>query len=165
MSNIPTTMSDGRPGSIGDILLSMSKVRAMMNAPAPAHTSEIVTVPCSMPQTLDMTLSGIEMVVSEMCVSREQVRFPKSKKKRIRKKWAKRDENYRYVPMAYHWRQGSRDNLLVHPAIAKAVAAALNRSVEAMERHLLFGDTDPSAPPPRGFLNDAAFLTLTISGE
>jgi hypothetical protein len=28
----------------------------------------------------------------------EQIRFPRSKKKRIRKKWAKRPENWRVVP-------------------------------------------------------------------
>jgi hypothetical protein len=34
----------------------------------------------------------------DSCAICEQFRFPRSKKKRIRKKWAKRPENWRVVP-------------------------------------------------------------------
>ena len=47
--------------------------------------------------------------------SLEQVRFPKSKKKRIRKKWEKREENYRLVPfgpkcfcLGHDWFEGDK---------------------------------------------------------
>lgn len=42
----------------------------------------------------------IEVHVNDIaCVSKKfvQCKFPKSKKKRIRKKWSKRDENFRLV--------------------------------------------------------------------
>jgi hypothetical protein len=46
-------------------------------------------------------------------VERKQVRFPRSKKKRIRNKWAKREENYRVSPRIY--RLGG--DLYAHPSI------------------------------------------------
>lgn len=44
------------------------------------------------------SINGIQIIVNDtICIKREyrQFRFPKSKKKRIRKKWAKRKENYK----------------------------------------------------------------------
>jgi len=43
-------------------------------------------------------LGGVDVFVNDMaCISKEwkQYRFPKSKKKRIRKKWSKRSKNFR----------------------------------------------------------------------
>lgn len=43
-------------------------------------------------------IEGLEIIVNDIaCISKEwkQYRFPKTKKSRIRKKWAKRSENFR----------------------------------------------------------------------
>ncbi len=43
---------------------------------------------------------GIQVIVNDLvCVydKWKQYRFPKSRKKRIRKKWAKRNENFKFV--------------------------------------------------------------------
>jgi hypothetical protein len=44
-----------------------------------------------------------------------QYRFPRSKKKRIRKKWAKDLRNYRYVPWKTVYLMG--DTVFAHPAV------------------------------------------------
>ena len=44
-------------------------------------------------------LLAMPIVMSEHAMEWRQVRFPKSKKKRIRRKWAKRAENWANVPM------------------------------------------------------------------
>jgi hypothetical protein len=61
-------------------------------------------------------LAAITIWESRHCVERVQFRYPKSKKLRIRKKWAKREENVRYEPRAYLY---NKDTILCHPAIAK----------------------------------------------
>lgn len=48
-------------------------------------------------------------------LKRVQVRFPKSKRKRIRKKWSKRDCNYEYKDHYIEFRMG--DVILVHSSI------------------------------------------------
>jgi hypothetical protein len=51
----------------------------------------------------------------------EQFRFPCSKKKRIRNKWAKRPENHR--PARHALQMG--DKLICHPAFAARLRASL----------------------------------------
>lgn len=46
-------------------------------------------------------LASINIIQSSQCAERKQFRFPKSKKKRIRAKWSKREENYKYIPKIY----------------------------------------------------------------
>lgn len=60
-------------------------------------------------------LGGIRVLESSHCQERVQFRFPRSKKKRIRNKWIKREENVRYEPRAYRF-QGQ---VICHPSIAK----------------------------------------------
>ena len=43
-------------------------------------------------------LQGNPVYVSSYLVVREQFRFPRTKRKRIRKKWAKRTKNFRQFP-------------------------------------------------------------------
>ena len=45
-------------------------------------------------------LAGFDIVIHDKPVGRQQIRFPKSKKKRIRKKWAKRPWNYKPLFLA-----------------------------------------------------------------
>jgi hypothetical protein len=40
-------------------------------------------------------LAGFSIVIYDLPVGQKQFRFPKTKKKRIRKKWAKRPENFK----------------------------------------------------------------------
>jgi hypothetical protein len=50
-----------------------------------------------------------------------QIRFPRSKRARIRKKWANRIENYRRDPSGYMM----KGKLVLHPSIYHQVVAAL----------------------------------------
>lgn len=44
---------------------------------------------------------AIKVFSNPYCYRREQVRFPRSKKKRIRKKWAKNEKNFKNVPLMF----------------------------------------------------------------
>jgi hypothetical protein len=59
------------------------------------------------------SFNGMRIVVSELMADRVQFRFPRSKKKRMRKKWAKNPENWKYVPWDRAYRVG--DTLHMHP--------------------------------------------------
>ena len=61
---------------------------------APAHQTK---------PPIDITFHSptFSFVESEYCMERKQVRFPRSKRKRIRKKWAKQDKNFAMVPAVY----------------------------------------------------------------
>lgn len=48
-----------------------------------------------------MDYRGIRIFQSIYCVSEKQTRFPRSKRKRIRKKWAKDKRNWTLKPAAY----------------------------------------------------------------
>lgn len=52
--------------------------------------------------SLPSCLDGIRVMSTPWMCDRIQTRFPKSKKKRIRKKWAKNPKNYSNVP----WKKG-----------------------------------------------------------
>lgn len=41
---------------------------------------------------------GLPVRESELCMTRAQVRFPRSKRRRIQKKWAKQDRNFEEKP-------------------------------------------------------------------
>ncbi len=55
---------------------------------------------------------------------REQFRFPRSKKKRIRKKWRKRRENWRAMSVAYRLPGGQ---LIMHPSVYAQLQVELDR--------------------------------------
>lgn len=55
----------------------------------------------------------MKVIKSIHCVERRQTRFPKSKKFRIRKKWAKREANHIYIPKAFQM----GDTFYMHPTI------------------------------------------------
>ena len=59
---------------------------------------------------------GIRILESAQCQERVQWRFPRSKKKRIRKKWAQREENVRYEPRAYQY---GANTIICHPSYAQ----------------------------------------------
>jgi hypothetical protein len=77
------------------------------------------------------TLYGFRVVVDASLADRVQFRFPKTWKKRIRKKWAKRPENYRVVPRKDVYRVG--DRLLMHPALWEELKKAVRESQSVRE--------------------------------
>ena len=68
-------------------------------------------------------MAGVRVLESEHLVIREQVRFPRSKRKRIRKKWAKRPENWAERPDPDIYRMADpitgRVQLVCHPETAR----------------------------------------------
>lgn len=62
--------------------------------------------------------TGLKIITSEHAQTwhREQVRFPRSKKARIRRKWSKQEKNFRSGMQPSCFRMG--DNLICHPSIA-----------------------------------------------
>lgn len=70
--------------------------------------------------------SGYTIITSPMMGDRRQVRFPRSKKKRIRKKWRKNPKYWATIPWEKAVRQGNV--LIMHPILAQrmrdAIAAA-----------------------------------------
>jgi len=56
---------------------------------------------------------GMSVYMSSNAVSKQQVRFPRTKKKRIQKKWRKDNSNFDFKPAAYM--VGGR--LIAHPAL------------------------------------------------
>lgn len=63
------------------------------------------------------TLFGLPVIVSQHAekIERTQVRFPRTKKKRIQKKWSKQERNYKItaIPLAFRTPMG----IIVHPSI------------------------------------------------
>ncbi len=72
----------------------------------------------------------MNIIVSPHCLKRgPQFRFPHSKKKRIRNKWAKRDRNFRWLPQMY--RMG--ETIIAHPVMARELKRqCLESSVDPM---------------------------------
>jgi len=63
-----------------------------------------------------------------MTTKREQIKFPRSKKKRICKKWRKNSKNYKswYVPAVYAF----RDAFVVHPDIIDKLMEKVNGKLD-----------------------------------
>lgn len=59
----------------------------------------------------------IQIVESPHCVERKQWRFPRSKKRRTRNKWTKREENVRYEPRAFQL-VNEPNKIFCHPEFA-----------------------------------------------
>lgn len=67
---------------------------------------------------------GFEVYESEFLVVRKQTKFPRSKKKRIRKKWAKQDKNWTTTPLPTMIRMGFK--LFAHPATIARLKKEIN---------------------------------------
>lgn len=63
-------------------------------------------------------LMGMRVFVSPFCTARKQVRFPRSRKRRIIKKWKRRESNYQEVPAAYM----VNGELHAHPQVVTRIA-------------------------------------------
>lgn len=66
------------------------------------------------------------MQTSAHLVERKQVRFPRSKRRRIRKKWSKRMENWRESPSPYIYQLMGR-TLVMHPAMLVRLREVLDQ--------------------------------------
>lgn len=60
---------------------------------------------------------GPQIFESPHLQTRTQFRFPRSRKRRIRKKWAARENNYKYIPNIYY--DAARNVIYAHPSIAQ----------------------------------------------
>ncbi|MCP4571443.1 MAG: hypothetical protein GY838_03755 [bacterium] len=77
--------------------------------------------------------AAVHIVENVSMVDRRQVRFPRSKKKRIRRKWAKQLRNWQSVPqdVIYKLREpGRSEKWVMHPAIAKQLREAVEGETE-----------------------------------
>lgn len=73
--------------------------------------------------------AGLRVFSQPYMADWKQVKFPRSKKKRIQKKWSRRPENYRDVPWGTFYRIG--DAIYAHPMMIekwKRYHAALQKS-------------------------------------
>ncbi len=60
------------------------------------------------------SLTGLDIIADPNMTERRQVRYPRTKKQRIRRKWAGRQENYRSFPSRESLQIGRR--IYMHPA-------------------------------------------------
>lgn len=73
-------------------------------------------------------LYGIQVISSPEAVKHVQYRFPRSKKRRIRKKWAKQEKNYQYEPMSYLVNSGyGRPQLICHPSVYNKISTEIDK--------------------------------------
>ena len=81
---------------------------------------------------VETAIGGYEIRESVFLIKEVQFRFPRTKSKRIRKKWAKRKENYRSGPSDDVYLMGG--TIICHPIIAdkirKQCAATIDRKIE-----------------------------------
>ena len=85
---------------------------------------------------LDGLPLGFKIIESPHMADRVQVRFPRSKKRRIRKKWAKRPDNWRDVPWDHYLIAhglGGQTFVLMHPTMAVAYRWVVSRLFAAKE--------------------------------
>lgn len=68
---------------------------------------------------------GFRVILNDFMADYKQVKFPRSKKKRIRRKWAKNLKNYAYVPWTKMYQMGG-DTLVMHPAMYERLKRELN---------------------------------------
>jgi len=73
---------------------------------------------------------GMPVYSSPYATTRAQFRSPRSKKKRMRKKFAKKPENFREAPAAYMMTEQGRQ-MVMHPDVMRAVIEASKGQDEA----------------------------------
>lgn len=71
---------------------------------------------------------GYKLMPSKLLVERGQVRFPKSKSHRIRKKWSKRFCNFGDVPMQKVWILKPQRMIIGHPRLIKSLIKLIEKT-------------------------------------
>jgi hypothetical protein len=81
----------GRRNKVKKIII-IGKVGKMMRPDETVHAQLLRDWQENMQNAL---LHNLNIYINQLLAERKQIRFPRSKKKRIRRKWAKCEENYR----------------------------------------------------------------------
>jgi hypothetical protein len=81
------------------------------------------------PLTLGM-LAGLTVHSDQYMRDWKQVRFPRSKKRRIRKKWTKQRKNFGWVPSPTIYRMGNM--IIAHPKTINAFIRKYNNGQSAI---------------------------------
>lgn len=68
---------------------------------------------------------GIELVPNDLLADRRQTRFPKSKSRRIRRKWTKRQSNWSMVPRMSYYMMGNQ--LIAHLVMIEKIRRAIGQ--------------------------------------
>ena len=69
---------------------------------------------------------GLKLVSDHHMADRKQVTFPRSKKRRIRKKWAKQAKHYKWIPWDTMYRMGN--TIFLHPSKLAELKKTLSNS-------------------------------------
>lgn len=88
----------------------------LKNEPTSSATEAEFKLNQGMPRMIGSILDGIKVITSTFCTTRQQYRFPRSKKKRTQKKWRKDQRNWSEQPAMYMI--GGRD-IVAHPEIVR----------------------------------------------
>jgi len=73
-----------------------------------------------------LTFNGLHVILDQNMFDRVQVIFPRSKKKRIQKKFSKNQKNYKNVPKDYILQIGN-DSLIMHPVVWEKLQRELRK--------------------------------------
>lgn len=79
---------------------------------------------------MSASFAGLKCIESIYCVKRWQFRFPHSKKKRIRAKWSKRNENWKSLPDPQFYQIG--DTLVGHPQTFEALRQVVEKPLKQL---------------------------------
>lgn len=91
----------------------------------------------------DLSYAGYQITLSANLSKRTQKRFPRSKKKRIRLKWEKRDTNYVSAPDMQIYVMEETKTMVMHPA----VWAKIEKEVASCGTHSMFSWPRPVHMP------------------
>lgn len=72
-------------------------------------------------------MNGFQIIIYDKPISQVQNRFPRTKKKRIRKKWAKRPENFKNVFLESMLMDHSTKTIICTSRMAEALRRQLAR--------------------------------------
>ena len=75
----------------------------------------------------NLLLGGFRMIQSGYCTTRQQYRFPRSKRERIRRKWAQRERNFRHMPDQNMYVSRDQGAVIMHPATWRMLERELER--------------------------------------
>lgn len=106
-----------------------------------------------------MFMAGMPVYFDSFLAETKQVSFPKTKNKRIRKKWAKRPENWRRVPLKVIYRVA--DSWVVHPGYWPEFCKAAGVTLEPTTRDVVEAVLPP-APPARKPRDHLFELGMTV---
>jgi hypothetical protein len=60
---------------------------------------------------------GMDVIVNPLLTIKKQHRFPKSKRRRIRVKWAKRECNFKTLPDPNYYIMSGENKVVMHPSL------------------------------------------------